>query len=254
VWKRAVRLPCEPAGLILGDPENAPKEATMTAEKAAPVQDIAHSRMMMVECQVRTWEVLDPRVLDVMTRVPRERFVPDAYQGLAFSEANIPLDHGQMMMQPKVEGRVLQAVNIQDGESVLEVGTGSGYLAACMAELGGRVLSVDCFETFVHGADAIWKELGFKQLRAQQQNAASLEWTNDRYDVIVVTGSMPVLHDSFREQLKVGGRLFVVTGRAPVMEAQLITRVDDDDWSREFLFETNLPPLIDAYEDRRFKF
>ncbi|MCP1728634.1 protein-L-isoaspartate(D-aspartate) O-methyltransferase [Natronospira proteinivora] len=226
----------------------------MTAQNAAPVQDIAHSRMMMVECQVRTWEVLDPRVLEVMTNVPRERFVPDAYKGLAFSEANIPLDHGQMMMQPKVEGRVLQAVNIQPGESVLEVGTGSGYLAACMAELGGQILSVDCFENFVRDAESVWKDLGFKQLRAQQENAASLEWTNERYDVIVVTGSMPDLHDSFRQHLSVGGRLFVVTGKAPVMQAQLMTRVGEDDWSREFLFETNLPPLIDAYEDRQFQF
>jgi len=226
----------------------------MTAQSPAPLQTADDARRLMVESQVRAWEVLDPRVLAVMESMPREAFVPDGYAGLAFSEANIPLGSGQMMMQPKMEGRVLQSVNIQDGDSVLEVGTGSGYLAACMAALGGHVLSVDCFDEFVQMAERNWGAQGLNNLRAQKQNAASLEWTEERYDVIVVTGSMPDLHESFRKHLKMGGRLFVVTGRAPAMEAQLITRVADNDWASEYLFETNLPPLIDAYEADNFKF
>lgn len=223
-------------------------------QNPASLHDNDSARRLMVECQVRTWDVLDPRVLEVMEKLPRERFVPDRYKGLAFSEANIPLDQGQMMMQPKVEGRVLQAVNVQPGERVLEIGTGTGYLAACLARMGGRVLSVDCFEDYVTEAEKTWKVLDIEGVRGSVQNSAILDWTDEQFDVIVVTGSMPQLHDSFREHLSVGGRLFVVTGKPPVMEAQLITRVDDNDWARESLFETNLPPLIDAWDPPRFEF
>lgn len=223
-------------------------------QNPASLHDNDSARRLMVECQVRTWDVLDPRVLEVMEKLPRERFVPERYKGLAFSEANIPLDHGQMMMQPKVEGRVLQAVNVQPGEQVLDVGTGTGYLAACLARMGGKVRSVDCFDDFVVDAEKSWKNLGIENVRGMAQESASLDWTNDRFDVIVVTGSMPQLHDSFRDHLSVGGRLFVVTGRAPVMEAELITRVDEDDWARESLFETNLPPLLNAWDPPRFEF
>ncbi|MDQ2069609.1 protein-L-isoaspartate O-methyltransferase family protein [Natronospira bacteriovora] len=212
------------------------------------------ARRQMVEAQVRAWDVLDPRVLEVMEKLPREDFVPARYKSLAFSEANIPLDHGQMMMQPKLEGRVLQAVNVQEGERVLEVGTGSGYLAACLARLGGQVMSVDCFADFVDTAEKVWKSLDIKGVRGQVQESSTLDWTDERFDVIVVTGSMPDLHPSFRDRLGVGGRLFVVTGRAPAMEAQLITRVSEDDWSCEYLFETNLPPLIDAWDEHTFDF
>lgn len=223
-------------------------------QNPASLHDNDSARRLMVECQVRTWDVLDPRVLEVMEKLPRERFVPDRYKGLAFSEANIPLDHGQMMMQPKVEGRVLQAVNVQPGERVLDVGTGTGYLAACLARMGGRVLSVDCFEDFIADAEQSWQNLGIEDVRGMTQESATLDWTNDRFDVITVTGSMPQLHDSFRDHLNPGGRLFVVTGRAPVMEAELITRVDEDDWARESLFETNLPPLLNAWDPPRFEF
>ncbi|MEA5446029.1 protein-L-isoaspartate O-methyltransferase [Gammaproteobacteria bacterium AB-CW1] len=217
------------------------------------LQTDREARHLMVEHQVRAWEVLDPRVLEVMETVPREDFVPSAYRALAFSEANIPLDHGQIMMQPKVGGRVLQAVNVQPGDRVLEVGTGSGYLAACLGALGGQVLSVDCFEDLVKQAEANWKATDTKKVRGQVQESSTLEWTDERFDVIVVTGSMPSLHNSFREKLTVGGRLFVVTGRAPAMEAQLITRMAEDDWAREHLFETNLPALLNAFDPRVFE-
>lgn len=215
--------------------------------------DLDQARQLMVECQVRAWDVLDPRVLEVMATLPRERFVPERYRALALSEANIPLAHGQLMMAPKVEGRVLQALDCQPGDRVLEVGTGSGYLAACLAELGGEVLSVDYYESFVHGARENWSSLGLGNLEARQQDAARMDWTDERFDVIAVTGSMPELHPSFRQALRVGGRLVAILGEQPVMEAVLIQRVAENDWSRESLFETEIPPLVNAYHPRRFQ-
>jgi protein-L-isoaspartate(D-aspartate) O-methyltransferase len=212
------------------------------------------ARRQMVDAQVRSWEVLDPRVLSVMETLPREAFVPAPYRALAFSEANIPLDHGQMMMQPKIEGRILQAVDVQENERVLEVGTGSGYLAACLARLGGQVLSVDCFGDFVRGAEKIWRQTGTEGVRGQVEESSTLDWSEEDFDVIVVTASMPELHDSFRTRLAPGGRLFAVIGQAPAMEAQLITRVGAAAWSREYLFETSLPPLINAWDSRPFEF
>jgi protein-L-isoaspartate(D-aspartate) O-methyltransferase len=212
------------------------------------------AREQMVECQVRPWEVLDARVLDLMATLPRERFVPERYLSLAFSEASIPLGNGQLMMAPKVEGRVLQAVGVKPGEKVLEIGTGSGYLAACLAELGGEVLSVDINEAFVERANAIFTQLGIANARAETRDGSRLDWAETDYDVIVVTGSMPQLHDSFLQRLGPGGRLFVILGREPVMDAVLYTRIDKDDWSKEYLFETEIPPLVNAWNPKRFEF
>ncbi len=215
-------------------------------------QDMDQARQLMVDCQIRTWDVLDPRVLEVLSTMPRERFVPERYRALAFCEASIPLAQNQIMLPPKLDGRILQAAAVQPGETVLDVGTGSGYLAACLAELGGQVLSVDYHEQFCHQASETWKDLGLANLEARQQDASRLDWTDESYDVITVTGAMPQLHDSFRERLKLGGRLIAILGRSPAMEAVLYTRMDEDDWARDSLFETDVPTLVNAWDPVSF--
>jgi protein-L-isoaspartate(D-aspartate) O-methyltransferase len=210
------------------------------------------ARFNMIEQQIRTWEVLDQRVLDVIASTPREDFVPERYRQLAFADINIPLDHGQAMMQPKLEGRILQVLAIQPSDSVLEIGTGSGYLTACLAKLGRNVHSVEIFPELTHAAQ---KRLAAHAIQnvALRIGDASAGWDVDApYDVIAVTGSTPVLPPGFQQGLAIGGRLFVVVGQAPAMEALLITRVGENEWTRESLFETVLPPLVNASQSPRF--
>jgi protein-L-isoaspartate(D-aspartate) O-methyltransferase len=210
------------------------------------------ARFNMIEQQIRTWEVLDQRVLDVIASTPREDFVPERYRQLAFADINIPLDHGQAMMQPKLEGRILQVLAIQPSDSVLEIGTGSGYLTACLAKLGRHVHSVEIFPELKHAAQ---KRLAAHAIQnvALRIGDASAGWDVDApYDVIAVTGSTPVLPPGFQQGLAIGGRLFVVVGQAPAMEALLITRVGENEWTRESLFETVLPPLVNASQSPRF--
>lgn len=211
---------------------------------AAVDLDAGQARKIMVERQIRTWDVLDARVLDLLETLPRDRFVPERYRSLAYADTRIPLGDGQVMMAPKVEGRMLQALDVKPGESVLEIGTGSGFIAACLARLGGSVLSCDIREAFLAGARSAVRELGLaEQVELRHQDAARLDWAGRRFDAICVTASVPEIDRGFMDRLEVGGRLFVVAGLAPAMEAVLITRVAEDDWSRESLFETVLPPL-----------
>jgi protein-L-isoaspartate(D-aspartate) O-methyltransferase len=206
----------------------------------------------MIEQQVRPWEVLDQRVLDVMSNTPREDFVPEKYRSLAFADINVPLGHDQVMMAPKVEGRLLQALAIRPGDSVLEVGTGSGFLTACLARLGNHVTSIEIFPEFSEKAAAVLAEHGIRNVTLQQGDAASGINSNTRYDVIAVTGSLPVDGEQFHANLAIGGRLFLILGKPPVMEAVLVTRVSEAGWTRESLFETALPPLINSEEPQRF--
>ncbi|HET7675347.1 MAG TPA: protein-L-isoaspartate O-methyltransferase [Gammaproteobacteria bacterium] len=217
--------------------------------------EAAHARKMMVERQVRTWDVLDQRITDLLEEMPRDRFVPERFRALAYADAQIPLGDGQIMMAPKVEGRMLQALAVQPGESVLEVGTGSGFIAACLARLGGNVLSCDNRAAFLGGAQKAIAELGLAdQVELRHQDSARLDWTEQRFDVICVTGSVPVLDNGFAEHLETGGRLFVVVGQAPVMEAILITRIAAGELARESLFETVLPALDNAPAPSPFRF
>ncbi len=216
--------------------------------------DLASLREHMVERQVRTWEVLDPRVLDVMRVLPRDHFVPPQYRGLAYADTHVPLGHGEVMMQPKVEGRLLQALEIGNDDSILEIGTGSGWLTALLAQLGGSVHSVDIREEFTQGAGRALDGMNVHNIRLETRDAATLDGFSDAYDCIAVTGSMPVLHDSFRRRLKVGGRLFAIVGKAPIMEAQLHTRVSEDDWAVSSLFDTDIPALVNAWNPKRFDF
>ncbi|MFV1973600.1 MAG: protein-L-isoaspartate O-methyltransferase [Thiohalobacterales bacterium] len=214
--------------------------------------DIEQARFNMIEQQVRTWEVLDQRVLDVMGNIPREDFVPEKYRSLAFADINVPLGHEQVMMAPKVEGRLLQALAIKPGDSVLEVGTGNGYLTACLARLGNHVTSIEIFPEFSATAGATLTEQGIHNVTLQQGDVANGIDSGTRYDVIAVTASVPVNREQFHGSLAIGGRLFLILGKPPIMEAVLVTRVDEEGWTRESLFETALPSLVNADESQRF--
>ena len=214
--------------------------------------DIERARFNMIEQQVRPWDVLDQRVLDVMSTTPREDFVPEKYRSLAFADINIPLGQQQVMMEPKTEGRLLQVLDVQATDSVLEIGTGSGYLTACLSRLGNHVTSIEIFPEFREAAAAKLAAHGYRNVTLRDGDAANGTGNDTRYDVIAVTGSLPLLQRQFHDNLTDGGRLFVIIGTPPVMEALLITRIDAHNWSRESLFETSLPPLLHAARPQRF--
>jgi protein-L-isoaspartate(D-aspartate) O-methyltransferase len=213
--------------------------------------DFERARFNMVEQQVRTWEVLDNHVLSVIESLPRERFVPERYRSLAYADMQIPID-GEVMMEPRVEARLLQALGITSKESVLEIGTGTGYLTACLARLAADVVSVDRREEFREPAAAKLKALGLGNVRLETGDAARGWDDGRRYDAIAVTGSLPELHEGFHRSLTLGGRLFVIVGEPPIMEALLITRVGDEQWATESLFDTSIKPLVGAPRTPRF--
>ncbi len=211
------------------------------------------ARVQMVEQQVRAWDVLDEKVLDTLTQVPREHFVPEAYRELAFADTAIDLGHGENMMTPQQEGRLLQALELRNSDNVLEIGTGSGFLTACLARLGGRVRSMEIHEDFCIRAREKLTALGVDNVNVDCADAMNLAQRN-RYDAVALTGSIPNLDPRFQDALKIGGRLFAVVGEAPVMEALLITRVTEDEWLRQALFETVVPPLKNVPEITHFEF
>ncbi len=216
--------------------------------------DIRFARNQMVTQQVRAWEVVDARVLELLEILPRDQFVPQPFRQLAFADTQIPLPHAQVMMAPKVEGRMLQALDPQPGESVLEIGTGSGFISACLAKMAGEVLSVDIYPEFTAAAGKILKSLGIRNVQLETRDGTQLDWLGQRFDAIAVTGSLPLYQDIYAQHLNVGGRLFVIVGEAPVMEALLITRMAEDAWSQQSLFETELPALVNAVRPRHFRF
>ncbi|MGA9855278.1 MAG: protein-L-isoaspartate O-methyltransferase [Gammaproteobacteria bacterium] len=216
--------------------------------------DAAFARNQMVSQQIRAWDVLDPRVLAILEALPRDQFVPQAYRQLAFADTQIPLSHAQVMMAPKVEGRMLQALDPQPDESVLEIGSGSGFISACLAKMAGEVLSVDIYPEFTAGAGKILKSLGIRNVQLETRDATQLDWLSQRFDAIAVTGSLPVYQETYAQHLNIGGRLFVIAGESPVMEALLIMRVAEDAWSRLSLFETGLPALVNAVTPQHFIF
>ncbi len=216
--------------------------------------NVEQARFNMIEQQVRPWDVLDPKVLDLMQAMPREAFVPANYKGLAYADIEVPLGNGEVMLAPKIVGRMLQAVDIDNHDIALEVGTGSGYLTALLAKGCRKVFSVDI--------DPAMTDLAKRNLEAQRIDNVVLE-TGDAaqgwnahapYDIIIITGSLPELPEDFEKSLNRGGRLVAVVGDAPVMEAVLITRTSDTEWSRETLFETELRPLANVPQPQRFIF
>jgi len=214
--------------------------------------NVAQARFNMIQQQIRPWEVLDERVLDLMQGLPRENFVPAAYQNLAFADISIALAHDQIMMAPKVEGRLLQALQIKATDTVLEIGTGSGFVTALLAACAKQVYTVDIYEDFVKAAQSKLTALNLNNVQFGVGDAVEGWKALPRYDVIAITGSVPVLKTHFQEQLNIGGRLFVVVGEDPVMEALLITRIAEQQWTTESLYETSLPALIGAPTPKRF--
>ncbi|WP_145479256.1 protein-L-isoaspartate O-methyltransferase family protein [Stenotrophomonas rhizophila] len=204
--------------------------------------DYAHARELMVEQQIRPWDVLDIRVLDVLARLPREAFVADAHRALAYADIELPLGNGAKMMKPVIEGRTLQALNLQAGDEVLEIGTGSGFLSACMGELAREVLSLEIDPTLAAAARARLDAASLGN-NVRIETADALTWdTERRFDAICVTGAVDTIPARFIQWLRPNGRLFVIHGRAPVMEAVLVKA----DGSQESLFETDIDYLRGA--------
>jgi len=212
--------------------------------------NIEMARRQMLGQQVRAWDVFDERVLATLEETPREHFVPAAFRELAFADMEIPLGHRQVIMAPKVEGRLLQALAIEPTDRVLEVGTGSGYLTACLARLADRVVSVDYYSDFVETAREKLAKLS-TEADVQTADAMSLDYSGE-FDAIAVTGSVPELDEHFIRMLRPGGRLFIIVGREPVMEARLIRMHPNGRWSEESLFETVITPLVNAERPEPF--
>lgn len=211
------------------------------------------ARERMIEQQVRAWDVLDPRVLAVMERIPRERFVPERYRGLAFADTEVPLPHGECMMAPKVEGRLLQALDLSGADTVLEIGTGSGYLTACLAALAARVSSIDIHEDFVTGAAQRLRGMDLTNAETSAMDATET-LPGGKFDAVALTASLPCYDPRYAEILAPGGRLFAVIGEPPIMEARLVTRTGPEEWRQSVLFETLLPPLRNARRPQSFVF
>jgi protein-L-isoaspartate(D-aspartate) O-methyltransferase len=215
--------------------------------------DIEQARFNMVEQQIRTWEVLDQDVLDLLFSVRREDFVPPDYRLLAFADLEIPLGDHEKMWAPKMEARVLQELAVERGESVLEIGTGSGYLTALLARQGATVTSVEINPRLASEAKAKLARAGIDSVEVVVGDGAR-GWGRATYDAIVLTGSTPVLPDAFVEQLAPGGRVFAVVGEPPVMLARLVRWVAPGALAKRILFETVIDPLTNAATPARFEF
>ncbi len=214
--------------------------------------DFEQARYNMIEQQLRPWEVLDQDVLDLLAQVHREDFVPDAYRRLALADVSLPIGHDEVTMTPKTEARLVQSLLLEPTDKALEIGTGCGYLTALLARTAASVVSVDIYEDFTRAAGSKLTEHGIHNVQLETGDAVNGWPSQAPYDVIAVTGSVPVLTEAFQSQLTIGGRLFVIVGESPVMEARLITRIGDQEWASESLFETDLPPLIGAPQKSHF--
>ncbi len=210
------------------------------------------ARHQMLAQQIRAWNVLDDRVLEVLRATPREAFVPDSDRDLAFADTEIPIGHGQAMMNPMLEGRLLQELTIDSLDSVLEIGTGSGYLTACLGRLAASVHSVEIFSDLSQSAAKRVDKLGIRNANFEICDAFTLQPSDRQYDVVAITGSLPALTEHFIGMLKPHGRLFAVVGHPPAMEARLITVHSDGTWSAANLFETVLAPLVNAPDPEPF--
>ena len=215
--------------------------------------NIDFARLQMVNQQVRGWNVYDEDVLSTLRELPREQFVPAAYEALAFADIEIAIGHGEHMMTPTVEGRVLQALGLAGNERVLEVGTGSGFLTACLAKLAADVTRIDIYDDFLQKAENSLDACGISNVELLRMNAIE-ELPQGGFDAIAVTGSLQSFDPRFVEALNPQGKLFVVIGDAPVMEAKLVERIEENNWQTVSLFETTLSPLVDGALPPQFSF
>src|SRR5688572_336806 len=219
-----------------------------------PQLDVERARFNMVEQQIRPWEVLDQRVLDLLFELKREDFVPPQYRSLAFVDMEIPIGHGEKTLAPRMEARMLQELVLNPSDRILEVGTGSGYMTALLARFGGQVYSVDIVPDFTQSAAAKLAAHGISNATLETGDAARGWDRHGPYDAIVLTGSVPVLPEAFRLSLVPGGRLLAIVGEPPVMEARLVTCAASGAWSAIGLFETCVAPLRNALQPERFTF
>ncbi|MGE5491757.1 MAG: protein-L-isoaspartate O-methyltransferase family protein [Actinomycetota bacterium] len=205
--------------------------------------NIEQARFNMIEQQIRPWEVLDPAVLDLLFVVKREDFVPQAYRSLAFADLEVPLGNGQVMLAPKIEARLLQELGVKKTDKVLEVGTGSGYMAALLAARAEQVTTVELLPELAQAARQNLERAGVANVTVETGNGLTGWPQKGPYDVIVISGSVPVLPSEVLKQLKVGGRLVAIVGEAPVMEAQMVTCTAEGVFNTVNLFETVVPAL-----------
>jgi protein-L-isoaspartate(D-aspartate) O-methyltransferase len=215
--------------------------------------NIDFARQQMVEQQIRTSDVLDATVLKVFSSVPREQFVATGFEALAFADTELPIGHGQFMMTPVVEGRALQALAVQPRDNVLEIGTGSGFLTACLARLSNTVTSLDIYDDFLEAAAANLADSGISNFELFNMDATQ-DLPDAEFDAIAVTGSVQVYDPRYAMALRPGGRLFIVVGTASSMEAMLVQRLADGDWRTSSLFETRLPALVNGTLPPQFSF
>ncbi|MCU7958509.1 MAG: protein-L-isoaspartate O-methyltransferase [gamma proteobacterium symbiont of Bathyaustriella thionipta] len=216
--------------------------------------NVEQARTNMLQQQLRPWDVADERVLRVMQDIPREDFVPQAYRQLAFSDSPIPLVHGGSMMEPRLQGRLLQALSIRPSDKVLEIGTGSGFLSACLARLAAKVISVDPSQENLQEARERLNSLDIRNVELHQLDALQQDVDDAPFDVIAINGSLPVYDERFQNWLTTGGRLFIIVGEGDAMEARLITRVSNTHWLCESMFETSVTALNGAPHPTAFQF
>jgi len=212
------------------------------------------ARSNMIEQQIKPWNVPNQVVLDLISNIHREDFVPDEYRRLALADVRIPLAHDQVTMTPKVEARILQALEINLDDKILEIGTGCAYMTALLAKSGHHVHSIDVHPEFTEQAKLKLQQHDIQNVTLECGNAIHGWQQSSPYDVIVLTGSVPILEDHLQQQLKIGGRMFAIVGQSPAMEARLIKRVAENEWHNEILFETDLPELEGATQVETFKF
>ena len=200
------------------------------------------AKFNMIEQQIRPWEVLDSQVLAVINEVDRRDFIQDKYKGLAYADCQIPIGTGATMLPPIIEGRMLQSLLIESEDNILEIGSGCGFITACLAKLGGQVLSLDINEEALSLARQNTDHYGLENIEFEAVNVFDCKY-DQAFDVIAVGGSVRKVPENLKQALIVGGRLFIIVGQSPVMQALLITRVSGDEWTTQSLFETDLPAL-----------
>jgi protein-L-isoaspartate(D-aspartate) O-methyltransferase len=214
---------------------------------------LADAREQMIEQQVRAWDVLDGRVLEVLRQVPRELFTPAEQRYAAYADAEVPLAQGQHMLRPSVVGRLLQALLPASAEQVLEIGAGSGFVSACLRAMASRVTSLELYPELAEAARRNLALLGMRDVAVVDADALA-GTRGERYDVIAMTASLPLYDERFEQMLNIGGRLFVTVGMAPVMDARLVRRTAEDSFVVQSLFETVIDPLVHAARPPAFTF